>query len=69
MTYRLAIIDPPEADCFSFAVACIPAYGASQRQMKIMYFSVIFASQATCRVVARRAKPEAGGESFLIFAG
>jgi hypothetical protein len=21
---RLAIIDPPEADCFSFAVACIP---------------------------------------------
>jgi hypothetical protein len=51
---RLVIIDPPEADCFSFAGACIPAYGASQRQMKIMYISVIFASQA---------KPRRGGTS------
>jgi hypothetical protein len=46
MTYNLAIIDPPEADCFSFAVACIPACGASQRQMKIIYFSAIFAALA-----------------------
>jgi hypothetical protein len=44
MTYGLAITDPPEADCFSFAVACIPACGAAQRQMKIIYFSAIFAA-------------------------
>jgi hypothetical protein len=41
MHCMLVIIVPPEADYFSFAVACIPAYGASQRQMKIIYFSVI----------------------------
>ncbi len=45
MANRLAIISPPEADCFSFAVACIPAYGAAQRQMKIINFSAIFATR------------------------
>jgi hypothetical protein len=41
----LVIIAPPEADYFSFAVACIPACGAAQRQMKIIYFSAIFAAR------------------------
>ncbi len=44
MHCKMVIFEPPEADCFSFAVACIPAYGAAQRQMKIIYISAIFAS-------------------------
>jgi hypothetical protein len=38
MTYRLAIIDPPEADCFSF----VPLLAG---QMKIIYFSAISAAR------------------------
>jgi hypothetical protein len=45
MHHKLVFIDPPEADCFSFAVACIPAYGASQRQMKIIHFFAISAAR------------------------
>jgi hypothetical protein len=62
MAYRLAIIDPPEADCFSFAVACIPAYGAAQRQMKIIYFSATFAALAKLPSPRRE---QAGGEYLL----
>jgi hypothetical protein len=50
MAYRLAILDPPEADYFSFAVACIPSYGAAQRQMK-KYFSAIFAARVPLQAV------------------
>jgi hypothetical protein len=64
LTYRLAIINPPEADCFSFAVACIPAYGASQRQMKIIYFSVIFAALAKPR--KRDLRYAATGGEYLL---
>jgi hypothetical protein len=53
----LAISNPPEADCFSFAVACIPAYGASQRQMKIIYFFAISVALA---------KPRRGGISAML---
>jgi hypothetical protein len=42
MTYRLAIIDPPEADFISFAVACIPAYGAAQLRRVVNTFLNLF---------------------------
>jgi hypothetical protein len=45
MHCNLVIIAPPEADYFSFAVAYIPAYGAAQRQMKMICFSAIFAAR------------------------
>ena len=35
---------------------------AERKRNEKIYFSAAFASRATCRVVARRAKPEAGGE-------
>ncbi len=50
MTYRLAIIDPPEADCFSFAAL------SAANENNIFLCDLCVSS-------------EAGGESFLIFAG
>jgi len=43
--------------------ACLFNFLPSQQKVKSAD-SAIFATQATCRVVARRAKPEAGGESM-----
>jgi hypothetical protein len=45
MQCKLVVIAPPEADYFSFAVACIPDYGAAQRQMKRIFISAIFAAR------------------------
>jgi hypothetical protein len=56
----LVIIAPPEADCFSFAVACIPSYGASQRQMKIK-------KMLSDLCVSSTAQNGTGGECILNF--
>jgi hypothetical protein len=50
---------------YSFQLRAFPLPSSQRQRKKTILFSAIFAPLATCRVVARRAKPEAGGLFLL----
>jgi hypothetical protein len=55
----------PQADCFSFASACIPLQRGSQRQMKRKVLFAFFASGLFMSRIIFNAFPRSGERIFL----